>query len=490
MFLRDNETEHAAWALEMGRGLIIHSATQRRDAAARLEDLGEQELAREWRAATAAGAAAGPTSMLRRRVMCAISGVELSPDGSLAEQFAAATALMPDPPSADEIRAALKTLDADALVYLVPGQGAGNGMAITIPVAEHARWISLPDLNSEHLAEFGWLPQAGARDLGPIPDTHASRNELEDVCDWAWNVAIGPLLTEIEPPADRPPRIVLIPGRELARVPWHAARHRIEGRLRYAVEDVEFSYTPSARAFCASAWSRDVPIDGPGLIVSDPDTADQGLPLAGAREEAAAIRSCFYPEAQLLGRVPDGSSAPDGRGSPDEVTAWLTTAPTGAMLHLACHATVPKAAGNQDTAFLLLADGQRLSAETLLDSLDASRSGELSLVVLAACSSGKSGRGYDEAFSLATAFLTRGARSVISTAWSVADTATSVLMFMFHHLLREAGLRPSEALRAAQLWMLQGGELPTSAPPSLRAADLERTSSDLAVWAAFIYFGR
>lgn len=165
------------------------------------------------------------------------------------------------------------------------------------------------------------------------------------------------------------------------------------------------------------------------------------------------------------------------------------------MLHLACHATVragirDQRPMDQETAFLVLADGKWLSAEVLLDALDAAKSRDLALVVLAACSSGELGRGYDEAFSLATAFLTRNIRSVISTGWSVGDAATSHFMFVFHYFLRECGLRPADALRAAQLWMIHGEDLPDIAPRSLRDIAASRSPSDLGVWAAFVHYGR
>jgi hypothetical protein len=121
MFLRDGKPELAAWALEMGRGLIIHAATENRDAAAKLEARGEERLAREWREATATTPSDRIPSELRRRVISALAGVELAADGSLAADFDTAMALVPDPPSAHEIRAALTALDMDALVYLIPG---------------------------------------------------------------------------------------------------------------------------------------------------------------------------------------------------------------------------------------------------------------------------------------------------------------------------------------------------------------------------------
>jgi CHAT domain len=490
MFLKDSDSENAVLALELGRCLIVHAATQSKDVATRLEQIDEHSLAREWREATERAAVKQIPNALRRRVMSALSGVELTPDGSMAAEFAAAVALIPGPPTEHEIRAALQTLGQDALVYLVPSQADGTGVAAVYPAADHMRWIRLPELKSERLARFEQRLAAGLRDLPPASGVQQGDDPLEEVCDWAWPAAVGPLLGELEAPTDRPLRIVLIPTRELSRVPWHAARRQADGRVRYAVEDAEFSYAASARLFCASAWIGDVPAGDPGLVVSDPDTGVPESALAGARAEAAAIHTCFYPEARFLGRGLDGADSPAGRGRPEEVRGWLEGPRAGAMLHLACHATVSKPAGAQETSFLLLADGRRLSAEELVDALGTSGSPGLSLVVLAACSSGQSGRGYDEAFSLATAFLVRETRSVISTLWSVSDEHTPALMFMFHHYLRVAGLRPSAALRAAQLWMIRGGDLPDTAPAGLRAGSAARSPSGLAVWAAFVHFGR
>lgn len=490
ILLAQDEPELAFWTLEMGRGLIIHAATQHRDAATGLEQRGLHALAQEWRAAIAENAVDQIPSSLRRRVTSALTGVELTSDGSLAENFAAAMRTVPDPPSADEVRAALKALDYDALAYLVPGTDGGGGVAAIVPADDHARWIRMPDLTSRRLVGFGLMSQSGVRDADPAADAGPGADTLEEICDWAWGAGIAPLLEAVDFPSDRPPRIVLIPTRELARVPWHAARHVVGGKPRFAVEEVVFSYAPSGRAFCAAAWSRDIPIGGTGLIVSDPDTAGHGSSLMGARVEADAIRTIFYPEASFLGREADGSRAPGGRGEPDELRAWFQDPRAGTMLHLACHATVRAGRGDQPTAFLLLADGQRLSAEELVDTLSASESRGLSLAVLAACSTGESGRGYDEAFSLATALLTRGTRSVISTGWSVSDVGTSVLMFMFHHFLRDRALRPVDALRAAQLWMIRGEPLPETAPEILRAASPGVLSSGVAVWSAFVHFGR
>ncbi len=77
------------------------------------------------------------------------------------------------------------------------------------------------------------------------------------------------------------------------------------------------------------------------------------------------------------------------------------------------------------------------------------------LVVLSACETGlgraRSGEGL---ISLRRAFLTAGARTVVSSLWSVDDESTLELMASFYRGLWQDGLGPLEALRAAQLAML------------------------------------
>jgi hypothetical protein len=64
-------------------------------------------------------------------------------------------------------------------------------------------------------------------------------------------------------------------------------------------------------------------------------------------------------------------------------------------------------------------------------------------------------------------------------------------MFMFHHYL--AGSPPADALRRAQLWMLDPDRMyPPVMPQALRqglsASDVDLT--DTACWAAFTHQGR
>ncbi|HTJ36898.1 MAG TPA: CHAT domain-containing protein [Dactylosporangium sp.] len=410
--IEDGDAEGAAAALDAGRGLILYAATEMRTVPDRLRAAGAADLAARW----PDGPLDGIPGELRKAALR-----ELSAPGGLL-----------DPPPVAEVRAALTAVGAEALVYLVRA-----GAAVIVHRDGPADILRLPDLDDPPVDTR--RPSDSTREIVPeAPDS------LAQLCDWAWQAAIGPLLAAV--PAGR---IVLVPVGELTRVPWHAAR----GEGRYAIETHAFSYAVSARMLCRTT---SVSLDGPVLIVGDPDTGDPARDLAGARAEALAVRD-IHPGARYLGRLADGTASPEGAGTPDEVLSW-----PGGILHLACHGTVREGTGAHDTSYLELSGG-RLAAERLVTGRAGTTPG---LVVLAACSSSVSGRGWDEAFSIGTAFLSGGAGAVVATQWSVPDEATRHLMVRFHCHLRT--MAPAEALRRAQLDALP--EAPSA-------------------WAGFVHYG-
>jgi hypothetical protein len=416
--------------------------------------------------------------------MSALTGVPILPDG--VEQRGESKLPLLDPPELAEIRAALSTLEADALVYLLPGEGK-TGVAVVVPAGDDAYQMSLPALDATKLGSFESYLDGSARDLRVAqkvkPANGTATEPLDDVCLWAWDVAMGPLLRKLKTPG-RPVRLVLVPVRELARVPWHAAHNMATGER--AIERAVLSYTPSARLMCQVAWRSRMALSGAGLVVGDPDTAGAARELVAARAEAMAVAG-LYPETRYVGRLPDGTTAPDGPGSKVDVEGWLDKPGAGGLLHLACHGVVHT--GGDMTSYLLLAGGERLGAEELTADLAVAGSRDIALAVLAACSTATSSRSYDEAYSIGSALLAAGVRTVVSAQWSVPDSPTSVLMFMFHHYLRECGLEPVDALRSAQLWALRDRRPPESMPQSLRDL-LDRHAVDgVSAWAGFVHSG-
>jgi hypothetical protein len=465
----------AVGALDAGRGLALFAATELRTIAERLTEVGETELAGRWRAALSAGEPSGPPGDLRREVLAM-----LSTHGSAADLL--------QTPGLDEIRDALSAVDADALVYIMPGEESSSGYALAVPAGGEPALLPLPGLVAGVDAEVKHYLSTLTGDAAELGDS------LESLCGWAWRAVIGPLLETYVPrlpaPTDRrPPRLVLVPMGDFALIPWQAARHP-DGT--HAVERVALSQAVSARMLCLAAGLWPVPPSANGLVVGDPDTGDPKLDLRSARLEAYGIRQSFYPGARYVGRRPDTSESPSGPGTADQVRDWLTSddPSAGGTLHLACHGFV-RAGAREASAYLVLARGEILTAAEL--SLLMARNPEraIELVVLAACRTGEAFNGHDEAYSLGTGFLAGGVRSVLCTLWNIPDGLTSVMMYAFHHYLRVESMPVWAALREAQLWMLDPRRQELDGMPAQLARRCRSPLlADLRAWAAFVHWGR
>ncbi|GLW90369.1 CHAT domain-containing protein [Actinokineospora globicatena] len=463
-FLLADRVEDALRVLDTGRGLMLFAEVLRHDLPDRLTAAGRIDLARRW------AAGEGESPALRDEVVTALLGLTGLPGDPLR------------PPALTEITAALRATEADAFVYLVPGGAGLPGLAVVAPTEGPPRFVVLPDLHVAADTEVERYLVALAnrsRELGPVDGEFADR--VDTLCDWAWRAAIGPLLESF---ATRVPHLVLVPMGDLARVPWQAAR-RPDGT--HAVELAAFSLAVSARLFCLAAARTPVQPSSSGLIVADPDTGGAGAPLVAARREAHEVRQAFYRDARYIGRGgPTGSDA----GTVAQVRAWLTDRDAGSMLHLACHGTFTTDPDGTTASLLLAPDesgARELTADQIVRLLASVPERELGLVVMAACHTGRSIHGYDEAYSLGTAFLAAGARTVLSTQWAIPDESTSSLMYLFHHFHREKGLAPWRALRAAQLRMLDPSlPLPEHMPDALRVA----ADNHVVSWAGFVHSGQ
>jgi hypothetical protein len=160
----DNDPARAILALDAGRGLALFAATETHNVADRLDAAGRPDLARRWRAASASGKPEDLPTETRRDVLAAVMD--------------SGTVNLLDPPSLGEIRDALVTLDADALVYLVLGKGHITGLAVIAPATGPPSFLALPSLQSETDLDFERYLTALARrdaalagperDFGPL----------------------------------------------------------------------------------------------------------------------------------------------------------------------------------------------------------------------------------------------------------------------------------------------------------------------------------
>ncbi|MGC9524360.1 MAG: CHAT domain-containing protein [Limnospira sp.] len=121
------------------------------------------------------------------------------------------------------------------------------------------------------------------------------------------------------------------------------------------------------------------------------------------------------------------------------------------IVHFATHGQF---SSQLDETFILAWDSRIsiLELDTLLTEKTLDGRNPIELLVLSAC---QTASGDDRAaLGLAGMAVRAGARSTVGTLWSVNDQATSELMSRFYHLLNQENLTKAEALRAAQLELL------------------------------------
>jgi len=159
------------------------------------------------------------------------------------------------------------------------------------------------------------------------------------------------------------------------------------------------------------------------------------------------------------------------------------------VLHLGCHAS---AEDTPERSRLRLAGGDLRVDRILAQARTRAPGSPGGLVVLAACTSDLTLTDFDEALTLSSAFLAAGAAGVVGSRWEVDDLNTALLMFMLHrHLVRHPGESPADALRAAQLWMLDPRrEAPAEMPAPLAGHARRLSVPDPLAWAAFTYHGQ
>ncbi|HLM68787.1 MAG TPA: CHAT domain-containing protein [Longimicrobium sp.] len=275
--------------------------------------------------------------------------------------------------------------------------------------------------------------------------------QLERLYDWL----IRPVRGRLGPTGT--PLVILADG-EIARVPFPSLRD--SRRRRYLVQDhatrVESSLADAARPALPSSAHSVLLVGNPAFNPREHPALDS---LKGAVAEVEALRG-VYPGARTL------------IGADATVEALLGHARSANVIHYAGHAVFDDT--RPERSFLLLASdsaGGRLSA----DAVGALELGGVRLLVLSACRTLRSSQGRSGGFAgLSGALLSAGVGGVVGSLWYVDDDLVQPLMVEFHQQY-VAGRDPAEALRKAQLKMLESGDEALQSP---------------AAWAGFRYTGR
>lgn len=171
-------------------------------------------------------------------------------------------------------------------------------------------------------------------------------------------------------------------------------------------------------------------------------------PLIGVREELAAV---IRTARKRRGGVLPGIIRLDRAFTAGTLTRALSS--QYSVIHVASHFVF--AAAREDSSYLLLGDGSKLTLAEIGDL----RFDSMDLVVLSACNTaigGGHGQNGREIEGLGALVRYQGANQVLATLWPVADMTTASLMRAFYRNRYRSKLAPPEALRRAQLDLLGG----------------------------------
>jgi hypothetical protein len=535
--LEAGRAEEAVEVVENGRALVLGAAVLAGRVPQRLRALGAHEAARVWEeaedldAAFAVLSAAPEGVMLLRSSNVQDVGVALNAARLDALVYLVPPAVVdPLPPGRPwEPRPATGLTSGHALVVLPTLRHD----VVPLPGVDAAAGALVERYQTAYRAALAaWNLRGEAHPLGfrGSPEGRAWCAALDDLGAWVHAAVIAPLLDRFgidltAPPAVRPLRLAVVPVGDLAAVPFAAAWTAdpgLPGGRRYAAHDLVLSQTASARLLAEVAGRRADHVAARPVFLQDP-TGELFL----GQFATDAVVEAFYPHARVYG--PLGSSGP---GAPDDVLAALGgqtgdaagdaaddsgaaadaagdgAAGPASVLHLVTHAQLPGDERADPLAGTLLQVGMDLgpstggpaallqdgpvwlSLRTILERARRSRSAaSCGLVVCDACVTDLSAAFPDESLTLATAFLAAGASAAIGTRWPLDDDTAAVFAFALHAQLAR-GVPPGEALRAAQLWMLdpQRPALP-GLPPMLARERGQGRWTEPASWAGYTYHG-
>jgi TPR repeat protein/CHAT domain-containing protein len=348
-----------------------------------------------------------------------------------------------------------------ALLLVIPG-GAVHASWSEVP------WSDVLDALEAFRSELGvWLgSRLGDRRGVRLPARRPQ--DLRTALRTGHHALIEPILEHLGDARS----LTIIPYRELAAVPYALLEDR---RGTPVIESLAISVAPSL-ATLATMMQREQPSgEAVAYVLGDPVTdIALGLKrLRGAAREADTVTRMIkatHPELPLIRRKLHKAT----------VLSYRTEARAGRLVHLACHASVGREAGD---SVLCLARGQ--DGESFLgpDDIAAVPLSD-AIVFLAACRSGTGRPTADCSVGLARAFMQAGAAAVVGSYWNVDDEATPLLVERFYDTFLGGSVTVASALRDAMV----------SVRDALRQGEIRSASGDVigehpGEWGAFFVFG-
>jgi CHAT domain-containing protein/tetratricopeptide (TPR) repeat protein len=350
----------------------------------------------------------------------------------------------------DDLAAAAARLRSTIVTYWV----ADDSVFIWVVKADGAIASAQVDVRRAKLAEliqsttpFAEGEVGASRAAGHVNTRGSTPIALQKVQPAIWRELYDLLIRPVRAALPKSPGalITIVPHGPLAALSFAALQ---DERGRYLLEDYALHYVPAGAVLqFTAAKLKPGARAGRIMLVADPTLSqsrlDQPLsPLPGARTEVRAI-SRLVPAGRVT--LLEGSRASESNVR--DSSAGKT------VLHFATHAIVK----DDDPFASYLALGRSETGEAGDGHLTAQEIYGLNisadLVVLSACRSGSGRVTGDGIATLARAFISAGAPSLVTSLWDVADEPTNRLLPDFYRSWL-AGASKARALRAAQLHVL------------------------------------
>jgi CHAT domain-containing protein len=244
-------------------------------------------------------------------------------------------------------------------------------------------------------------------------------------------------------------RLIVIPDGILHYLPFQvltSAPASSVAQAPFLIRTYSIHYAPSASVLVElRQWQRQREPAQLLLAIGDPDYAGRYPRLTFSAQEVNGIAR-LYPAASRTVLL-HSAAREDSLASAGDLSRYR-------ILHFAVHGYLNEQMPNFSGLVMTQSkgsDGVLRVHEILRRNLQAD------LVVLSACETalGRQVNG-EGLLGLTRAFLARGSRSVVASLWRVDDQSTAALMTVYHQKLRGGRLDRAEALRQAQLAMLDG----------------------------------
>lgn len=272
-------------------------------------------------------------------------------------------------------------------------------------------------------------------------------DEFSDQSKYLYDLLIKPVENALDPTR----LLCIVPDKILNHLPFAALRSQSSGKYFVVRQERGFVLSPSSTLFAISSEaarernsSNTERLLSVGNPLFDRKSFPGYAPLGSADTEARAIAKCYGSQDPLIGASATKQRVMDEMETAD-VIHLATHAITDPWNPLRSKLLLAKGASDKDSDGILRADE--------IYKLDLSHT---KLVVLSACQTGiERYYGGEGMVGLSRPFIAKRIPLVVASLWKVNSESTADLMISFHKFRKQGGLPTAEALRKAQIQMME-----------------------------------